>query len=224
MPTVTDNRFAQLVPPSAPTAEGFLLGQTWDNSVIVPLAQNIGFGIGFALLAFIGGLVAELELTTAGRIALIVGGVAFALLMIIRSCRDEVRFVLTIIVQAWDRATQAALRREIGKLTAEIERIKSLGLLSDQYAARDAAEQLLYDFFLRPGSKREQEITRRGAAARNMKRADWEMGVKLLKNAGVLNEKGMIAPSYTAAISTLSRYLAISKSYVRTADGDFTKI
>jgi len=221
---VTDNRFAQLAPPGAPTAEGFLLGQTWGNSVVVPFAQNIGFGIGVALLAFIGGLVAELELTTAGRIALIIGGVAFAVLMIIRSCRDEMRFVVAVWSERQDRTTQEALRRENVKLTAEIERIKSLGLLSDQYAARDAAEQLLYDFFLRPGSKREQEITRRGAEARNMKRADWERGRKLLLNAGVMNEKRMIAPSHAAAISALSRYLAISKSYVRTADGDFAKV
>jgi len=221
---MTDNRYTQALPPGAPTAESWLLGQTWGNSIVVPWAQNVGFGLGAGLLAFIAGTLAKLELTTAGMVALYVGGIAFALLMLIRCSRDEVRFVLTIIAQAWDRATQAALRREIAVLTAEVERIKSIGLLSDQYAARDAAEQLLYDFFLRPGSKREQEITRRGAAARNMKRADWDMGRKLLLNAGVMNEKGMIAPSHTAAVSALVRYLAVSKAYVRTADGDFTKI
>lgn len=221
---MTDNRYTQTLPPGAPTAESWLLGQTWGNSIVVPWAQNVGFGLGAGLLAFIAGTLAKLELTTAGTVALYVGGIAFALLMLIRCSRDEVRFALTIIAQAWDRATQAALRREIAVLTAEVERIKSIGILSDQYASRDAAERLLYDYFLRPGSKRERDITRRAADTRGMKRADWEAGINLLKNAGVLKASEMVAPSHAAAISALVRYLAVSKSYVRTETGDFAKV
>jgi len=110
---MTDNRYTQTLPPSAPTAEGFLLGQTCGNSVVVPWTQNVGFGLGAGLLAFILGTLAKLELTTAGTVALYVGGIAFALLMLIRCSRDEVRFVLTIIAQAWDRATQAACDRKL---------------------------------------------------------------------------------------------------------------
>ena len=149
----------------------------------------------------------------------------FGLAMIVRAFRDEVRFVVAVWAERHDRATQAALQQEIVKLTAEVERIKTIGQLSDQYAARDAAEQLLFDFFLRPGSKREQEITRGAWLGRGLKRADWEIGRKLLLNAGVLDEqRGMLAPSHTAAVGRLARYLVTSRSFVRAADGGFAKV
>ena len=49
-------------------------------------------------------------------------------------------------------------------------------------------------------------------------------GTGILKRAGVLGEQGMSAPTYAAAVSALSRYMAVSKAYVRTADGDFAQV
>ena len=217
---MTDNRYAIQNPSlGAPTAEGFLLAQTWTNSIAVPFMQNVLGGLGVGLLAFIGGIVSELEPIMAGKVALIIGGSVFGIAMIIRAFRDEVRFVVTIIAQARDRATQEALHREIVALTAEIERIKTAGLLSNRYAAQAAAEQLLFDHF-----KQLAPIARRAADKRGMSRPAWDAGTKLLKEAGALTDKGMVAPSYTAGMAALLRHLATSRQFVRTADGDFAQV
>jgi len=216
---MADNRFAQTLSPGTPTAEGFLLAQTWTNSIAVPFMQNLLGGLGVGLLAFIGGIISELEPWTAGKLALTIGGVVFGIAMIIRAFRDEVRFVVAVWSERQDRATQASLQREINALSAEIERIKTAGLLSDRYAAQTSAEQLLFDYF-----HQKLDITRREAKTRGMTRPAWEAGTGILQKAGAMDANFTIrAPTYTAAMAAMLRYLATSKSFVRTANGDFAQ-
>jgi len=219
-------KFEQQITPVS-DSQSWLIAQNFTNAVAVPFMQNLLGGLGVSLLAFIGGMVSELEPVTAGKVALIIGGIVFGLAMVVRAFRDEVRFVVAVWAERHDRATQAALRQELALALAEIERIKDMDLLSHKYAAREVAERLLLLYFAGEGTRPEREarIARRGAEKRNVKRADWEMGRALLINAGVLDEKrGMVAESHTAAVSAIARYLSVSKSYVRTADGDFAKV
>ena len=121
---MADNRFAQTFSPGpgAPTTEGFLLAQTWMNSVVVPATQNLLGGLGVFVLTLIGGIMADLNLTMAAKIAGISAGVVFGIAMILRAFRDEVRFVITVWSEHQDQTTQASLQHEINALNAEIER------------------------------------------------------------------------------------------------------
>ena len=217
---MADNRFAQTLSPGTPTAEGFLLAQTWTNSVAVPFMQNLLGGLGVGLLAFIGGIISELEPLTAGKLALIIGGIVFGLAMIIRAFRDEVHFVVAVWSEHQDQTTREALHQEIEALTKEIERIKNAGLLSDRYAAQSAAEQLLHDYF-----RQQLAITRRAAAERGMTRPAWKAGTGILQKAGAMDANFTIhAPTYTAAMAAMLRYLATSRSFIRTTNGDFAQV
>lgn len=221
----------QSVLPSMPQPQipdqAFLPTQTWVSNVVVPVAQNVAGGFGAFILALIAALkLGNAPVRTAIEIALVVAGIVFGIAMLIRAFRDEAAIIIGHWAVRQDRATQDELRRQIVALSAEMERLKKLNLLHDRFEAQAAAEQMIFDHFRGTNEKGQPlKINRTPAMSRGMTRAAWEAGTEILKRAGVVDQHGVIvATSYTVAMSAVLRHMAQSTTYVRTADGDFSKL
>lgn len=216
----TTYRTAGLPPPMAPTPDALLAAQTLASNVVVPVLQNIGGGVGVFLLALIGALISGAQLTLAAKIALGVAGVAFAVAMIVRAFRDEVRYIVATWAAAHDRQTQAALQAQLAELQAELARIHSAELLATRYDGWALAERMLREYY-----DAKLDITRAPCLKRGWTRKGWETAGEILRGAQVTTPKGAIdAPTFGAAWSRVVRYMAASGRYVRAADGGFAKV
>ena len=71
-------------------------------------------------------------------------------------------------------------------------------------------------------------LSRAAAMERGMTRAEWEAGVKVLQNAGILERgaKGGIWTSLSeeAAFAALARHAAVSRVRIRAANGDMAQL
>jgi hypothetical protein len=206
--------------PAQPVPEDHL-AREYAAGVWIPLLQNF-----FGGLVGVGGLVTlglwgviHMDWEPAILVGLSIGAVAFCLATAIRAFRDEVRYLIAVWAQSRDRATVAALRAEIQALQQQLARFQESAGLSGRYAAQIAAEKLLRWYF--SGNA----ITRAACLARGTTRPEWEMAVRLLREAGVINERTEVQIStYEAAWGAVVRRIGQTGHFVRTADGDFSKL
>ena len=209
------NRQLELNVPS-PTPPDILAAQTWTNSVVVPIVQNIAGGLGLLIVTVEGVLLAGGKWDKALLIGVAAGGALTGLMLIVRAFRDEVRFIMAAWGERQDRATRAQLVAEIQARDAEITRLHAEGAQATRYTELAAAERLLQDHF------QGLAITRQ-AAMQRMKRREWDIGMGLLRRAGVVSEHGDVrTASYEAGMATVIRAQRGGLGhYVRAADGDF---
>jgi hypothetical protein len=204
----------------------------WMSGVVAPFVQNIIGGIGVAVIAGLIGLaVAPGNPVLVSKAAAIAGAVVFGGACAIRACRDEIAMVVAAYADGQRDETTEALRRENGRLLAEVERLKSEGMVAHAWGAREAAERLVQDYYLASRTGKadlDRVISREQSMLRGMSRAQWEQGVQFLRNADVLERgsKGGIwtSGSEDAALAAIARHAATSRVSVRAANGDMASL
>jgi hypothetical protein len=123
----------------------------------------------------------------------------FCLSSAIRAFRDEALFIVAAWGSRQDRATRAALQAEVTQLRAEMQGLRTQGVVSSQYVALMTCERLLRDYF-----ERQLDITRRAALTRGYSRAQWDAAQRLLKVAQVVDGQGTVrAECFAAAWSAV---------------------
>jgi hypothetical protein len=204
-----------------PTPDQWMAAQTFVNAVWVPFIQNAGGGLGAFILALIGLTVVMGEpLAQAAKIALVIAGIIFGIAMVVRSFRDEVKFLISVWADRHNAAERAQLEANIQALSDEIVRLKSEALPAHRYETLQDAERLLLDLF-----KSGLALDRRSVLDREaMTRPRWERASGMLRNAGVLDRRGNVrVETYAVAMASVVHYSAASTTYVKTADDDWAK-
>ena len=230
--------FQPTIQPAAPPAPSPTENQPreaasiWMAGVVAPLAQNVIGGIGTAVLgALIGLALWPGESTTILKASSIAGATVFGLACMIRAFRDEISIIVSAYAAGSLDATKEALRAENVRLLAEVDRLKSEGMVAHSWGAREAAERMVRDYYVAVAANvrdMDKVISRSAAMERGMTRAEWEAGVKVLQNAGIL-ERGARGGNWTsgseeAALAALARHAAVSRVHIRAANGDMAKM
>ena len=118
------------------------------SGVVAPFAQNVMGGLGVAVIAGLLGMAlwpdAGLRIFKGAAIA---GAVVFGGACAIRAFRDEIDMIVASYAAGSLDATTEALRAENQRLLAEIDRLKSDGMVANQWGAREAAERLMTDYW-----------------------------------------------------------------------------
>jgi hypothetical protein len=202
----------------------------WMDGVVKPVAQNLIGGVGVAVVAgLLGGMVTD-DALLVGKIAGIAGAVVFGAACAVRAFRDEIGILVAAYTAGQRDETVAALRAENGRLVAEIERLKSEGMVAHAWGAREAAERLAQDYYriAATGGNLDTCLSREQAMLRGYSRAEWEQGVGFLRHAGVLakgNRGGIwTSVSEEAALAAIARHAATARVSVRAANGDMSKL
>lgn len=216
-------------PTLVPAPQAREASSIWMSGVVAPFAQNIMGGIGVAVIAALIGMALWPDSGIAVvKGAAIAGAVVFGGACAIRAFRDEIGMVVASYAAGSLDATTDALRAENAKLLAEIDRLKSEGMVANQWGAREAAERLMTDYWravaanvdLRGFLAREQTMQRWGGKGRT----EWEHGIRFLTNAGVLERGTVLAVSEEAALAAIARHAAVTRVSVRAANGDMAKL
>ena len=163
-----------------------------------------------------------------GKAAAIAGAVVFGGACAIRAFRDEIAMIVAAYAEGSLDATTEALRGENNRLLAEVERLKSEGMVADAWGARAAAERLMTSYFGAVAANQDVDghLARAQSMQRGMSRAQWEQGIRFLPNAGVLDRGRRwhwTAGSEEAALAAIARHAAVSRVSVRAANGDMAK-
>jgi len=199
----------------------------WMQSVVAPFMQNIVGGLGVFVLALIVGT-RFWSLDRAAPIALYAAGFVFGIACAVRAFRDEIGMVLSAFVEHQLTQVLEALQVENDKLVAELERLKSEGMVAHAWGAREAAERLVLDYYADQSNEPEQCLGRAPSMQRGMTRAQWEQGTAFLQHAGILQRDmhGRIwqAVSHDVALAMIARHAASSRTLVRAANGDMSKL
>jgi hypothetical protein len=232
-------KFQPTIQPAAPPAPSPTENQPreaasiWMAGVIAPLAQNAIGGIGTAVLgaALICPALWPGDAEMIAKVSAIAGATVFGLACMIRAFRDEISIIVSAYAAGSLDATTEALRAENVQLLAEIERLKSEGMVAHSWGAREAAERMVRDYYVAVvANVRDMDkiLSRAAAMERGMTRAEWEAGVKTLQNAGILERgsRGGIwtAGSEEAALAALARHAAVSRVRIRAANGDMASL
>jgi|WetSurMetagenome_2_1015567.scaffolds.fasta_scaffold67505_2 hypothetical protein len=226
-------KFTSTMQPAAPPAPAPSVNQPreaasiWMSGVVAPFVQNIIGGIGVAVIAGLIGLaVAPGNPVLVSKAAAIAGAVVFGGACAIRAFRDEIAMVVAAYADGQREETTEALRRENGRLLAEVERLKDEGMVVHQWGPREAAEALVVSYFLAVAANQDvrSHLARAESMQRGLSRAQWEQGIRFLQNAGVLQRGSLTAASEEAALAAIARHAAVSKVRIRTANGDMAKL
>jgi len=199
----------------------------WMSGVVAPFVQNIIGGIGVAVIAGLIGLaVAPGNPVLVGKAAMIAGAVVFGGSCAIRAFRDEIAMIVAAYADGQRDETIEALRRENGRLLAEVERLKDEGMVAHAWGAREAAERLVTSYFAAVAANQDVRghLARAESMQRGLSRAAWEQGVRFLQNAGVLDRGTLLAVSEEAALAAIARHAATSRVSVRAANGDMARL
>jgi hypothetical protein len=227
-----NSTFAPPAPTSAaPLPQTREAASIWMSGVVAPLAQNIIGGVGVAVIAGLIGLaLAPDNPVLVVKAAGVAGAVVFGGACAVRAFRDEIGMIVAAYAEGSLDATTEALRQENARLLAEVERLKSEGMVAHAWGAREAAERLTQDYYqvARRGGDTDKCLSREQAMLRGMSRGQWEQGIGFLRNAGVLERgaKGGIwtAVSEEAALAAIARHAATSRVSVRAANGDMARL
>lgn len=231
-------QFAQTYVPPAPAPAQLPAQQPreaasiWMSGVVAPFVQNIIGGIGVAVIAGLIGLALWPDnVVQVAKGSAIAGAVVFGGACAIRAFRDEIAMVVAAYAEGQRDETTEALRRENGRLLAEVERLKDEGMVAHAWGAREAAERLVQDYYQASRTGKtdlDRVISREQSMLRGMSRAQWEQGVQFLRNADVLERgaKGGIwtSGSEESALAAIARHAAVSRVRIRTANGDMAKL
>jgi len=231
-------KFAPTLQPAAPPAPSPTENQPreaasiWMAGVIAPLAQNAIGGLGTAVLgALIGQALWPGNFEQVFKAAGIAGATVFGLSCMVRAFRDEITIIVSAYAAGSLDATTEALRAENIRLLAEVDRLKSEGMVAHSWGAREAAERMVRDYYVAVATNvrdMDKVLSRAAAMERGMTRAEWEAGIKVLQNAGILERgaKGGIwtSGSEEAAFAALARHAAVSRVRIRAANGDMAQL
>jgi hypothetical protein len=210
------------VPPPAREASSI-----WMAGVVAPFAQNVMGGIGVAVIAaLIGQAIWPGEAGVIFKTAAIAGATVFGLACMVRAFRDEIGILVSAYAAGSLDATTEALRAENKRLLAEVDRLKSEGMVAHAWGAREAAERLVQDYWQAFTTNKDLRgfLARESSMARGMSRAEWEQGVRFLQNASVLDRGTLMAVSEEAALAAIARHAAVSRVSIRAANGDMAKL
>jgi hypothetical protein len=204
-----------------PTPDQWIQAQTFVNAVWVPIVQNIGGAVGVFVMVLIGlWQVMQVDFTPAARAAAVIAAIVFGIFMVVRSFRDEVRFLVSVWAERHDKATQVQLQAEVKRLADEIVRLKTEAIPATRYEREMDAQQLLWSYYKSGFKLDRRSVMERG----QLSRPRWERATDMLRKAGVIDERGNVKThTYAAAWSMVVRFTAESTSYTRTADGDWAK-
>lgn len=197
------------------------------SGVVAPFAQNVMGGLGVAVIAGLLGMALWPDsglLVVKG--AAIAGAVVFGGACAIRAFRDEISMIVAAYAAGSLDATTEALRRENTSLLAEVDRLKSEGMVAHQWGPREAAEALVTSYFLAVSANKDvrSHLARAESMQRGLSRAQWEQGIRFLTNAGVLDRGTLMAVSEEAALAAIARHAAVSRVSIRAANGDMAKL
>jgi hypothetical protein len=221
---------APVVPIGVPS-EQYLLGKNQHNSITVPLVENLLGGLGTAIGTFSLALALH-QLTvrffnypiieTPGRVLVFcfaLGGIAFGALSVVHFFSDEIRKVYGIAsARKLDLERSALLEANKGF----IQRIRELEdqiSVSGRYSALALAERLLREYF-----HYKKPFTRDACIERGWSRSDWQLSYNHLRNAGVVDGRGMLlVETFELGMAKALQATQGRGSWVRSLDGDFVK-
>ena len=214
-------------PAQLPTQQPREAASIWMSGVVAPFVQNIIGGIGVAVIAGLIGLaLSPANPILVGKAAMIAGAVVFGGACAIRAFRDEFAMIISAYADGQRDETTIALRRENGRLLAEVERLKDEGMVAHQWGPREAAEALVISYFLAVAANKDvrSHLARAESMQRGLSRAQWEQGIRFLQNSGVLQRGALTAVSEEAALAAIARHAAMSRVSVRAANGSMAKL
>jgi hypothetical protein len=203
----------------------------WMAGVVAPFAQNMIGGLGvFVVISVCGLAMWHGNARVTFTVAAVAGGLVFGLACAIRAFRDELALLARLYAEGKAEVLNEAIIDENRRLLAEVEHLKSEGMVAHAWGAREAAEWLVRDWYagLAKGAETDRLLGRDQSMQRGMSRAQWEQGVAFLRNAGVLErgQRGGIwtAQNEDAALAAIARHAAVSRVSVRAANGDMTRL
>lgn len=199
----------------------------WMRDVVAPFVQNIEGGIGVAVIVCLVGFgLTPTHMATVGKVAVACGAFIFGGACAIRAFRDEIGMIVAAYAAGSLDATTEALRAENSRLLAEIERLKSEGMVAHSWGAREAAERLVSSYFAAIAANQDVRghLARAESMQRGLSRAQWEQGVRFLQGAGVLDRGVILSGSEEAGLAAIARHAALSRVSVRAANGDMVRL
>jgi len=229
-PTFTQPQPGPVAPIGVPS-EQYLLGKNQHNSITVPLVENLLGGLGTAIGTFSLALALH-QLTvrffnypiieTPSRVLIFcfaLGGITFGAMSCIHFFADEWRKIYGIAnARKMDKERGALLEANRGF----IQRIRELEdqiSVSGRYSALALAERLLREYF-----HSKKPFTRDACIERGWSRSDWQLSYNHLRNAGVVDGRGMLlVESFELGMAKALQATQGRGSWVRSLDGDFVK-
>jgi len=189
--------------------------QTWETSIVIPLAQNILGGLAVALLIGLPTLGIfnqfSLPLQEDDLIiwCLIIGGIVASFATVIRFFGDDIGVVQMAYRLAWDQQEVRieALQRELRQAMEEVKKANRDQLHVPRTKRTKQLEQIRQDalhiiswYFERI------PIDRRACERRNMPQRAWRNARRLLIAAGVMNDQNFLSPSSAEALRLVNEH------------------
>lgn len=225
-------RFRSVVAPAqqppAPVAPEKFLSSEVEQGVLVPQLQNLLGGLAVTVaVEWLIYLVWWRDVPPLDALAqmpalpgLTAGVLVWCVATVVRAFRDESGFLVAKWAERHDAARAVSDRAQLDALRAQVRELETRSLVSNRYAAQETAERILADWYEKRLPTSRAECLKRG-----MTRPDWDAAMKILRGAGVIGDNGQVLlADPDEAWRRVVRQQAASRSWQRTADGDFTKV
>jgi hypothetical protein len=207
-----------------------------EVGVWVPAWQNLLGGFAMTLLVLTigcwsshpadlnGGLEVVARLLPVAAAA---GVIVFCLAQLVRSFRDEVSYLVACWAERRNREVERAQALRIKMLEEEKAELAKEGQLGSRYAVYKTVELMLtwWSGGLQAGEVQRKLSRRECDVALHVRRVEWEAATDVLRKAGVVGDNGQVlSADYATAWSAVIRHMQASRTFVRTADGDFAQV